>query len=97
MPTFNLRAKCVNNNGASATYTWRNIECADEQEAHATAREWGEWQDKQWKAPDVDFPYQLKAIETSLPSSEQLREEDDEHIREKVMAEYAAGGYDDGY
>jgi hypothetical protein len=92
---LNLRAKCINNNGASATYTWRNIECNDEAHGHELARQWGEWQDNQFKAPDVDFPYQLKTVETSLPSTAELDAEREEWIREKVMAEYAAGGYDD--
>lgn len=90
---YNLRAKCTNNNGASATYTWRNIDCKDEQEALVTARQWAELSEKQFKS-NPDLPYRTKSIEVSLPSNELLWKEDYEHIREKVDLEMMCGAYD---
>lgn len=85
---LNLRAKCTNNNGASATYTWRNVECESEEHGHALAREWGGATEKEFKSPDVDFPYQTKSIETSLPTTAVLEEEDHQHFMDKWDADH---------
>lgn len=87
MPLFNLRCKVTNNNGASAAYTWRAVECADEAEALAAAARWGREADAEYKKPDVPWEYQTRSVEPSLPSDETLRREDDEHIRDKVELE----------
>lgn len=92
---FNLRATCINHNGASTTYTWRDQWCADEAEAHATARQWGASADRHFKGPDPLPPYQTKEIRTELVPDEVLAAEDEAHIREKVEFEMFCGGYDD--
>jgi hypothetical protein len=88
VPLFNLRAVCKNNNGASATYTWRAVELASEAEAHRTALAWASHQDSVFRAPDAGHEYQLASIETSLPTDVQLKREDDDRAQER-MWEYA--------
>ncbi len=91
---LNLRAKCINNNGAYVVLTWRNTECTDEQHGHALAKAWGEANDKEWKSSDVGEPYQLNRVETEILTDAQLEEEDEYWRRDNMDSEIYHEDYD---
>jgi hypothetical protein len=90
---YNLRAKSTNNNGASITYTWRNVECENDEVARTTAIAWAQDTDAEFKSNEL--PYQTKMIEVSFPSDKELDDESYERCREKAEFELFCGGYDE--
>lgn len=82
----NIRAKVVNNNGASIAFTWRNVEVDNEQHAHELGRLWAVNHHNKLQPNNVPFPYQTKTIEISLPSTEELDKEQYEYLMDEALA-----------